>query len=427
MNVMRMLPAKAFSYLSRLLQDKQMIADGKRWIKMVEKGKEIAELFSRFTQNEFIFEARKVEALQEMMSEQERKTFTLDVSVFSMYEYFLIYAWGLHRYILNERVEPPSVSDLLLKQPSSFFADIQWAITSGQSFCPKSRAQLLEAVMNSAPLQKALQSELARLKKKKPSESSEDKLFAGSSDLETELRERARSICEAMMADYQMPLLRMVTWIFHRLFLQIYQRLDADKAALQQLCKHSTEKDGPLILVPSHKSYIDFLIVAYILFSYHIQSPHVAADDLFRNIAVIGHLLRLMGAFFVRKNQKDPVYKVTARPQIFSHRWPCLAPLALSRTVGPASPCLTLPTSRSPGRAQRIHHAAAAEQLLPAALRGGVSQQELQGAAPAENRDSVRHRRGCRQRKAQECHHRPRDDLLRKGPGDGNRARRSAG
>lgn len=59
-----------------------------------------------------------------MMSEEEKRIFTVDVAVFSMYEYFLTYAWGLHKYILNESVEPPTTSDMLIKQPTGFFSDI---------------------------------------------------------------------------------------------------------------------------------------------------------------------------------------------------------------------------------------------------------------------------------------------------------------
>lgn len=47
--MLRKAPAVIFQYISKWTGDKQMISDGARWVKMVEKGKEIAELFSRFT------------------------------------------------------------------------------------------------------------------------------------------------------------------------------------------------------------------------------------------------------------------------------------------------------------------------------------------------------------------------------------------
>ena len=54
--------------------------------------------------------------------------FTLDVAEFNVNDYFLIYFWGLQRFIMGENVEPPDLSDILLKEPSGYFKDIKWAM-----------------------------------------------------------------------------------------------------------------------------------------------------------------------------------------------------------------------------------------------------------------------------------------------------------
>lgn len=36
-------------------------------------------------------------------------------------------------------------------------------------------------------------------------------------------------------------------------------------------------QENPVILLPNHRSYIDFLIISYILFSYDIPVPVIAA------------------------------------------------------------------------------------------------------------------------------------------------------
>lgn len=85
---------------------------------------------------------------------------------------------------------------------------------------------------------------------------------------------------------------------------------------MEKIAKHSLECDGPLIFVPTHKSYIDFMIVCYILFSYHIQSPHIAVDEIFKNVSLIGHFLRLIGAFFVKKDDSEPIYNAVLNEYI---------------------------------------------------------------------------------------------------------------
>lgn len=40
-------------------------------------------------------------------------------------------------------------------------------------------------------------------------------------------------------------------------------------------------KDGTVILLPSHKSHLDYLILTYILFKNHLQLPLIAAGDIF--------------------------------------------------------------------------------------------------------------------------------------------------
>jgi 1-acyl-sn-glycerol-3-phosphate acyltransferase len=57
--------------------------------------------------------------------------------------------------------------------------------------------------------------------------------------------------------------------------------------------------------VPTHRSYIDFIILSYIFFGYGIKCPHIAAAEDFLNMAIIHILLRKSGAFFIRRDQQE--------------------------------------------------------------------------------------------------------------------------
>lgn len=57
---------------------------------------------------------------------------------------------------------------------------------------------------------------------------------------------------------------------------------------------------GPLILIPCHKSHIDYLILSYLLYNNNMPCPHIAAG---KNLSFwpMGPLFRAGGAFFIRR------------------------------------------------------------------------------------------------------------------------------
>lgn len=98
-----------------------------------------------------------------------------------------------------------------------------------------------------------------------------------------------------------------VGWLFKRLFASIeVHRLDevAEDA-----------KRHPIVLVPSHRSYFDFLILSWLFYQNYLVPPHIAARE---NMAFgpFGFLFRNMGAFFLRKSFDDPLYKEVFRAYV---------------------------------------------------------------------------------------------------------------
>lgn len=72
-------------------------------------------------------------------------------------------------------------------------------------------------------------------------------------------------------------------------------------------------KKGPLILVPCHKSHLDYLILSYLFYNHNMPTPHIAAG---KNLSFwpLGPIFRGGGAFFLRRTFKgEPLY-----PKIFS-------------------------------------------------------------------------------------------------------------
>lgn len=86
----------------------------------------------------------------------------------------------------------------------------------------------------------------------------------------------AEEMCMQMFSDYSMSSIRVFGWFLHKLFRAIYERVVVDKGAIARIQGHD-ESLGPLVIIPTHRSYIDFLIMSYVFFGYGIKCPHIAA------------------------------------------------------------------------------------------------------------------------------------------------------
>ena len=106
-----------------------------------------------------------------------------------------------------------------------------------------------------------------------------------------------------MFSDYSMRSIRMFGWFLHKLFSNIYEKVVVNKSDIAKIQNYN-ENNGPIVIIPTHRSYVDFLIMSYVFFGYGIKCPHVAAAEDFLNMAVVNVLMRRSGAFFIKRNQK---------------------------------------------------------------------------------------------------------------------------
>ena len=44
-------------------------------------------------------------------------------------------------------------------------------------------------------------------------------------------------------------------------------------------CNSLLQKNMPVIMMPTHRSHLDYILVTFILFCYDMKAPHVAAGD----------------------------------------------------------------------------------------------------------------------------------------------------
>jgi alcohol-forming fatty acyl-CoA reductase len=81
-----------------------------------------------------------------------------------------------------------------------------------------------------------------------------------------------------------------------------------DEAAIKRGLAAAGEGDL-VVLAPSHRSYMDFLVVSLLCFAHpglRLRMPKVAATDDFARIPVVGRVLKTCGAFYIRRGLGEP-------------------------------------------------------------------------------------------------------------------------
>ncbi len=90
---------------------------------------------------------------------------------------------------------------------------------------------------------------------------------------------------------------RFLDWVWER----IYDGVVLDHAGLEKV--REAARRGPVILLPSHKSHVDYLVLSHVLARNAMSVPLIAAGD---NLSFfpLGPYLRRCGAFFIRRSFK---------------------------------------------------------------------------------------------------------------------------
>ena len=100
-----------------------------------------------------------------------------------------------------------------------------------------------------------------------------------------------------------MPVIRFLAWTLHKMFRRMYEKVNINNEMLTTIRELQEKTNIPMVFMPTHKSYIDFLIVSYILFVYQQKLPYIVSDEALLDATVIPFLIRSSGAFFFRKKE----------------------------------------------------------------------------------------------------------------------------
>jgi glycerol-3-phosphate O-acyltransferase len=193
------------------------------------------------------------------------------------------FAYGLKKFVLKEPATiptKPSTSDLNEEAFSSrYFSDILWAYNANVKIHRIEPNSMRQKVLGSADVRKFLSS--------------------------ADAVKKADAIYWRLASDIRPPMLKTFGWFLRKLWRTVYDKVVVDDEKMRELVKIRENSKTPILFLPTHRSYIDFLVISYILFSYGLEVPYIAAREDFLKMFLINHILRHSGAFFLRKNVGD--------------------------------------------------------------------------------------------------------------------------
>ena len=126
---------------------------------------------------------------------------------------------------------------------------------------------------------------------------------------------KAREILQKIAANYHVTMIQKFVLALNFVFSKLYSEIDIpdeDVVKLKELLKTHT-----VILAPSHKSHIDYLVLSYIFYLKGLVPPHIAAGD---NLSFfpMGYIFRRSGAFFLKRSFRHDEFYYTIFKQYLS-------------------------------------------------------------------------------------------------------------
>ncbi|KAM3931171.1 dihydroxyacetone phosphate acyltransferase [Leptodactylus fuscus] len=113
------------------------------------------------------------------------------------------------------------------------------------------------------------------------------------------IQDQAIEILDEMGHNLNLASIRMFALTLSKIFKRLFRKVCVNEEGIQRLAQAIQEH--PVVLLPSHRSYIDFLMMSYILYTYDLALPVIAAGMDFMGMKIVGELLRMSGAFFMRR------------------------------------------------------------------------------------------------------------------------------
>ncbi|KAG0299366.1 hypothetical protein BGZ98_010111, partial [Dissophora globulifera] len=127
--------------------------------------------------------------------------------------------------------------------------------------------------------------------------------------LVAELTAVAKNNIDKLVCDMNsMKFIRFFAFVINNILVRMYHQgihiKESEFLELRRVAEYCAEKKYSMVVLPCHKSHIDYLVISYIFFRMGLALPHIAAGDNL-DMPVVGKALKGGGAFFIRRSWAD--------------------------------------------------------------------------------------------------------------------------
>lgn len=134
---------------------------------------------------------------------------------------------------------------------------------------------------------------------------------------------KARTLYQEIAARFDIDVVRLFDVVLKLVFSRIYDGISVDHKDMDKVRRAA--RHGPLVLVPSHRSHIDYLVMSQVMLQNDLLPPHIAAGV---NLSFfpLGPIFRRSGAYFIRRSFKgEALYPSVFRAyvkRLFKEQYP---------------------------------------------------------------------------------------------------------
>ncbi|UCD83719.1 MAG: 1-acyl-sn-glycerol-3-phosphate acyltransferase [Deltaproteobacteria bacterium] len=192
---------------------------------------------------------------------------------------------------VREKVNPPSTAEVAsqVKDQLDHYFEREKQVINGPPQEPKSKT--IKGILSHS----RFRSELTALARQ------EGKSYQ-------EMEKKASRILNEIAADYSQGYIAFQSWLYTRVWNRIYAGIEVDEKGLKKV--GDAARQAPVILVPTHRSHSDYLLISHLFYLRDLVPPHIAAGI---NLSFwpVGRIFRGSGAFFIRRSfQGDGLYSM---------------------------------------------------------------------------------------------------------------------
>lgn len=141
---------------------------------------------------------------------------------------------------------------------------------------------------------------------------------------EEDAKKRAKRILLRIGDTLNDPQSRCLGTAVYHTFSRMYDKVEVNYEGFERLTCWTRLPRVQVVLIPSHRSYIDFMIMSLLTASMEISLPHIASGEDFLQMGPLASFMRGTGAFFIRRSfRNDPLYSLLFKEyvrQLVLHR-----------------------------------------------------------------------------------------------------------